>query len=471
MPAALITSFLILLILSLQYPLSTTFPIGGDAAFYARRAQVALQFFDDPTASIQALKNSWYPLSLAIFSATNILPLDWPSRFTWSMVIAHVSVGICLALLLRRIGGWPSAALVMIIWAVTTTSINSNFEDGTLAQLISFSFLALFLERFTAGAKWSALLALIATPLTHPITGLALLVSLLVTTPALFSAWSSLTAPHKKQLLLICPINFLLLLLVLFTGKSVFSTSKYIIGVAKDPFINVLVSSYAPFVTLAPLGLLLLLRSAAPTTAKYIIAILFSLSVMLAGNDLLEIAVWTQRLLPLFIFFVSILASLSLSHIIQTVYKSNFSRVLFSLVIVAYFCTAAWISNSRVYRYYENPANYARLHPDELAAMYWLRDHLTKNSYITTSDKNRHTEWLPVITSLQWLAVSPDDESLINPTNDQIDSLTYRKQKYVAYFTQRENIPTPVLESPGRYPLVFSNQSVAVYHVPPYTYE
>ncbi|OGY42740.1 MAG: hypothetical protein A3G57_03235 [Candidatus Andersenbacteria bacterium RIFCSPLOWO2_12_FULL_45_8] len=192
---------------------------------------------------------------------------------------------------------------------------------------------------------------------------------------------------------------------------------------------------------------------------------------MLAGNDLLEIAVWTQRLLPLFIFFVSILASLSLSHIIQTVYKSNFSRVLFSLVIVAYFCTAAWISNSRVYRYYENPANYARLHPDELAAMYWLRDHLTKNSYITTSDKNRHTEWLPVITSLQWLAVSPDDESLINPTNDQIDSLTYRKQKYVAYFTQRENIPTPVLESPGRYPLVFSNQSVAVYHVPPYTYE
>lgn len=470
-PAALIISFLILLILSIQYPLSTSFPIGGDAAYYARRAQIALQFSDDPTAAIQSIKNSWYPLSLTLFSATGILPLDWPSRFTWSMVIAHVSVGLCLALLLWRIGGWPTAALVMIIWSITTTGINSNFEDGTLAQLISLSFLALFLERFTAGAKWSTLLALIATPLAHPITGLVLLVSLLIAAPALFSAWPSLLVSQKKQLLLIIPLGLVLLLLILFTGKSVFSTSQYIIGVANEPFINVLVSSFAPFVALSPLGLLLLLKSTTPTSTKYLIAFLFSLSVILAGNDLLKIAVWTQRLLPLFIFTVTILASLSLPHIIQTVYKSNFSRILFSLVIIVYFCTAAWISNSHVYRYYENPSNYARLHPDELAAMYWLRDHLALNSYITTSDKNRHTEWLPVITSLQWQAVSPDDAALANPTNDRIDSITFRQQEYVAYFTRRENIPVSVSQSPDRYPLVYSNQSVAVYQAPAHTYE
>lgn len=470
-PAALIISFLILLVLTIQYPLSTTFPIGGDAAYYARRAQLALHFWDDPTAAIQSIKNSWYPLSLTIFSASVILPTDWPGRFTWSMVIAHVSVGLCLSLLLWRISGWPAAALVMIIWSITITGTNSNFEDGTLAQLISLSFLALFLERFNAGAKWSALLALIATPLTHPITGLFLLVCLLIASPALFTAWPSLSSSQKKQLLLIVPLSLGLLLLILFTGKSVFSTSQYIVGVANEPFINALVSGFAPFVALAPLGLLLLLKSAVPTSTKYLIAFLFSLSMILAGNDLLEIGVWTARLLPLFIFTVTILASLALPYIIQTVYKSNLSRTLFSVVIIAYFATAAWISNSRVYRFYENPANYARLHPDELAAMYWIRDHVDQNSYITTSDKNRHTEWLPVLTSLQWQAVSPDDSSLANPTNDRIDSLTFRKQKYVAYFTRRENIPASVSGSPDRYPLVYTNQSVSVYQVPAHTYD
>lgn len=466
MALLLLISFLVLVALSLQYPLSTTFPIGGDAAHYARQAQIILQFFDHPANSIQALKTSWYPLSLLMFSATAIFPADWPVRFIWSMVTAHIAVGLCLSLLLRRLGGWPAAAFTMFIWGITTTGINSNFEDGTLAQLISFFWLALFLERFTAGARISTLLALVATVFSHPITGLFLLSTLIFASPALFSAWPVLPSSHKKQLLLLIPSSLILLLLVLFTGKQVFSSSNNIAGVAHDPFINVLVSGFSPFVALAPFGLLWLLKSRHSSNVKILLAFFFSLSTILAGNDLLEISVWTQRLLPLFILAVSILTSLALPRLLATVFPGHILRLFFALLIIAYFTAATGTNNYRVFRHYENSDNYARLHPEELSAMQWIRANLPANSYIITSSKNRHTEWLPVITFLPWFALSPDDASLSHPTSDKIDSAMYSRTKYVAFLTRRENIPDNILMSPDRYPLIYANKSFALFRVP-----
>ena len=461
----LLAAFLVLLILSLQYPLSTSFPIGGDAAYYARRAQIFLEFFHAPGPSILALKSSWYPLSLLIFSSSAIIPLDWPIRFTWFMVIAHVSVGVSLALLLRRLSGWSAAAFAMFIWGITTTGVNSNFEDGTLAQLISFAFLALFLERFVAGAKWSALLWLLATCLAHPITGLSILVTLLIALPAFLSSWLSLSASDKKLLLVICGASLALLSLTLFTGRQIFSHSSFITGVADVPFINILVSSFAPFVALAPLGLLLLLRSDHSSTTKYIFAFLFSLSILMGGNDLLGIAVWTRRLLPLFIFVVTILSALSLPYLLRFLCPGRFTRAGFVSLIMVYFASMTWQNNHHIFRHYENPSNYARIHPEELEAMRWFRDNLPASSYITTSNKNRHTEWLPVITPFQWLPVSPDDDSLSHPVRDKFDSLTYYKYKYVAFLTRRENVPEYIRQSPDQYPLVFANKSVVLYKV------
>jgi|GEM_PF-2736111 hypothetical protein len=458
---------LILITLCLQYPFSTTFPIGGDAPYYIQRSQVALTVINDPIAAIRAVRKSWYPLSLVIFSSSAVIPIDWPMRFTWYMTVSHILTGVILSRLLYRISGWRAAALVMVIWAITTTGITTHVEDGTLAQLISFIFLALFLERISAGASWGAAAALVATTLAHPVTGLFLLSCMAIATPILLSTWPRQSPSEKKQIAIVCSISLLVLVSVVFIGKSVFTAAVNINGVMNNPFINILVSRFAPFVALSPLGLLILLKSTKPTTLKFIIGTMFSLAAIMAGNDLLGISVWLDRLAPLFIFIVAMLAAIGLSHIIKSVFLSTTSRATFLLVFIALVSVSAWRSNMNVFEFYENLDNNSRVHPEEIAAMYWIRDNISPDSFIITAINSRHAEWLPALTYKQWLPLSENDSFMSNPTGDNNESPTYHKLKYVAFFKFHQNVPSVFTENPLDYPLIFSNDALDIFNIPP----
>jgi len=467
----LIAAFLILVIMTIQYPLSVSFPIGGDASFFARRANIATNFLNGPAEAFFTVRVSWYPLSIIIFAASKILPLDWPTRFIWWTVLGHILIGLILARFTYRLGKWPAAAFTMIIWAITTTGITRHVEDATLAQLWSLVFLALFLERISVGSKYVATLALIATVLAHPITGLSLMVTLLFCVPLILVSFPQLGSTQKKQWLTITSTGLLLLLAILFVGKSVFAAIPAVNGVAPNPFINILVSRFAPFVALAPLGLLLLIKSKLALFPKYWLVVFFSLSILLAGNDLLGISVWTQRLAPLFVFSVTILSSLAIIHITRLVFPNRIWQALFLVIFISIILTAAWRDNSQVYSFYENPDNYARPHPDEIVAINWMKNNLSADSIIVTTNKNRHSEWIPVLTNMQWLPVSENDDFLSNPVGDASYSPTYNQLKYVVFFLQREIVRGKFVEFPDQYPLVYSNANVAIYNVPPLLYE
>ena len=193
---------------------------------------------------------------------------------------------------------------------------------------------------------------------------------------------------------------------------------------------------------------------------------LYSLSAILAGNELLEINVWSDRLSPLFIFMVTILSAIGLSHIIQTIFSKTITRTLFILIFISIISASAWHANMNVFSFYENPDNYARLHPKELSAIYWMRDNLSPNSQIITVNKNRHAEWIPSLTRHEWLPVSENDNYFSNPDNVPNESQNHDKQKYVAFFTLRENITPSYLQNPDKYPRVFSNKAITIYNIP-----
>src|SRR5688572_12125747 len=106
---ALTCAWLCLAMLAIQYPLATTFPIGGDASRYILKLLEANDVLQERglVASVTTfLTNTEYPGAQAIFALSALLPLSWPERFTWWIVLGHMFTATSLALLLNRLAGW-----------------------------------------------------------------------------------------------------------------------------------------------------------------------------------------------------------------------------------------------------------------------------------------------------------------------------------------------------------------------------
>jgi len=164
---------------------------------------------------------------------------------------------------------------------------------------------------------------------------------------------------------------------------------------------------------------------------------------------------------------MSILAAMGLARLTQKVFANVFTRAIFLILFITLITTSAWHYNSGVFAYYENPHNHARLHPDELAGILWMRDNLSPDSFIITTLNNRHSEWVRALTPFLWQPLSENDEFLINPVGDRSDSPTYNKLKYVAFFTNTEEVKGKFIDNPDKFPLVYSNNVMAIYNVPP----
>lgn len=472
-PAAALTSAtLLLVVLAIQYPLSTTFPIGGDAADYIETAQLLVAAPLHPE-NLRELTGDWYPVANLIFIPFGLLPFDWPIRFIWWAAVGQISVGIAFGWLLYRIASWHVAAAGIAVWALTPIVATRHFEDGTIAQLWSYVFLFLFLERYHSMSRWWALVLLPLTFLTHPITGLALLLAVLVSLIPQWVTYPQMLVGARKMLVvftILIGIGVVSIAGMLFYRRD---TLQYL-TIMPDDFspLEYLRSTFAPVFLLAPFGLIVMLEQLKKSVHSLLllasVAIVF---VLLSINNLLGVHVWVNRLIPLFVLILSLGAAFSWPWLIRHIFSYTWLRVGLTCAFFATLGAIVWQSNAQVYAYYESPSRYARIHPDELAAIAWLRDTLPADSSIYSTIATRHTEWIDVLTPHQWLPLSSQSaiEEVMQPVLLQTKPPV--GVSYFVLFLRGENLPDIIRDNPEIFPTVYHNDSTVIVQVPRYAAE
>ena len=447
---------LLLVAFAIQYPLSSSFPIGGDAADYVEAARVIDGERGTLDEALSRLRSSWYPATHLIFTMSTLLPVSWPDRFMWWMAAGHIATGLALGTLMFRLGRWPAAATAIIFWAITTTGGGArHFEDATLAQLWSLAILGLFIERLAARSAFGAAIALALIPLFHPITGLVALLAVLTTLPTQWLAISKHSRNEKMQLTALSTVAIAQLTVALFHYQKIWSViSPEGNG---QPLINIFVSGLSFVMLLSPFGFLALPKLNTTTTAKYFLASLYGTSLLLSGNDMMGIDIWTDRLRSIYVFTAIPLASLGMTILLRRLSPSPLLRFAITVFLFTAIATPAWVSAAHIYAYYNDPKNYARLHPQEYEAIRWIEENIKEKSTITTGISNRHTEWIPALTIHTWLPVANiNDYSLIAPA---------QKGEYIVYFTAREDISQAAVVDP-RFTRIYQNDKAAIYALP-----
>lgn len=435
--SSLATSAALLLLLALQYPIQTSFPIGGDAIRYISRAQAK----DVKTL----VSNSNYPGTTILVAVSHkLLPLSWPELFTWWIVAAHILTGLALTTLVFRLGGWPASAAALAFWALATTSVNYHFEDGTLAQLLSLPFLLGALERLHQRAYLACAALIVIGFFIHPLSSLLVLAALATAlAPKLFSS--------KKSLLTV------VVLIVAGVVAALQTHAPLIDDVMPEDrgfeLLNLLHSHFGPALVIAPLGLILLAKRSRhdPLTSATLLTLSY-LSLLLTYNDKLGIALFTHRFQTYLIVVITLLAALAFPYILRLALKVAWARTAVAILFFVVLTASAWRTNAAIYHYYESPSRYGRVHDDELAAMTWLKDNVAPSSVIVSSKVNRHSEWIPILSEKTWLGLQET-----NFVQGQLPE----NATHAVVFKKREPIPAWL----QNHPLVYSNLSAFVFEL------
>lgn len=461
---ALLLAFGVLTAFAIQYPLQTTFPIGGDAAVYARLAKISLNFLHEPRAAFSAVTQVHYPLAQFIFSFSGLLPLSWPERFTWMMVAAQIMSGLSLALLLRRLSTWRAAAAGLAMWGLVTIGLNPHFEDATFAQLLSLTPLLLALERIVAGARWSALAICLATLLAHPLSGMMLFASLMLGFWPWLPFYRRLPEHQRRQVLFWSIALGAAALLILL---KISSSWLWIDAQTEDFFLlDILKSKLAPWLILSIAGLPMLLRRVSLNPSLTILLSFMWLSFLLSTNYLLGIGIFANRFRTYFILSVIISAALAWPAVLGKTFRQPLARISFGALLFISLFAITWRNNTQVYSFYETPEHYNRLHPDVLAALGWMDEQLPVGSYLITTAANRHSEWIPVLTKHQWREINPADPLLQLEGQALSSKAQDEEATHIAFFPYREDVPQEYLNHPEWFPIVFQNNSAVIMSLP-----
>lgn len=439
-------SLLLLIASALHYPLATTFPIGGDAASYIRDSQKLLSALATPVDLINLDTYSRYPLTQAAFALFSVLPVSWAERYTWFMAAAFIIGGLCLSRLASRLGGPYAAAVAATIWAATMVTIQPHIEDGTMAQLFSLSALFLFLERLSANSYGLASFSLVAALLAHPITGIVgLLISYVV-----IIAQAHPTPNFATRFIVPVAVTTLLAIASLLDQQSFFSHVPSQNRTVS--FLDSLRSWIAPAWILAPIGLIALTQHFKRHTAGATAAVAFLfLASLLTFNDLLGISVWTFRFSTYLISAIVLLSSIALPRLLTTAIPYKWLRLIFTALMLLSIYIPGWSAATAVFAHNESPSKYARLHRDELAALDWMDKHLPPQSSILSTQENRHSEWIPILTPHQWSGIHGAIPA---------DLLVDDQYTHVIYFKKREPVPSHVRDN---FSAVYETDAAAIF--------
>ncbi|MFH1353991.1 MAG: hypothetical protein ABIH36_01765 [bacterium] len=470
--AGLLTATTILFAFALQYPFSTTFPIGGDAASHIRAARSILNFFSSPGESLFTLKTSNYPLSYLFLASTKILPVSWPGRFVWWAAAGHVLTGFSLAALLWRISSWRAAAAGLAIWALTPIDITNHFEDGTIPQLWSLIFLFLSFERLIAGSTLGTLIMLFLTVLAHPLSGFVLITSLIMGVCPLFLVRHRLPA---RQTALIKYTSILIAIPPALVLYKVFKISMgarlpVVEALSKDFFLfDILKSKFAPWLVLSLPGIAILvnkLRHNLPATTALLS--FFWLSFLLTINSAFNVGLWENRFRTYFIAAACLAAGLALPELIRHALRPVGVRLLFLALLFGSLSALTWRDNAAVYRFYEYPANNARLPAGAQDAINWMSLNLPANSYIASSAASRHAEWIPALTSFKWQDLN-SKHALLSGQEDELPAFANTDDNpftHIIFLTRQEDVNATMLAHPDLFPVVFNNAAAVIIKLP-----
>lgn len=443
-----VISLILLIAAALHYPLATTFPIGGDAASYIRDSQKLLSVLEKPVQLINPDTYSRYPLTQAAFALFSVLPVSWAERYTWFMTAAFISSGICLGRLANRVSGAPAAAIAAATWAATLVTIQPHIEDGTMAQLFSLSALFLFLERLYADSYGLASFFLVAALLAHPVTGI---VGLLIAYVAIITQIGSTPSFVARFSVPVAAIT-LLAIASLFNQHSFFDHIP-----SQDrtvSFLDSIRSWIAPAWILAPIGFIALAKGFKRHLAGTAAIMAFSyLALLLTFNDLLGISVWTFRFSTYLTSAIVLLFSIALPRLLITAIPYKSLRHIFAALILLSIYIPGWTAAASVFAHYESPSKYARIHPDELSALEWMNNNLPPQSTILSTQENRHSEWIPILTRHQWKSV----HGKISAELLRDDQFTH-----VIYLKKREGVPTYVRD---HFSVVHETDAAAIFNL------
>jgi hypothetical protein len=455
--AAIIAAVVMLTIFAVQYPLSTTFPMGGDAPYYLTTVKNIVSSPFSAT-SFSSLSHSWYPLAFFLLLPFTLLPITWPIAFVWWAAVGQIAAGLALGWMLYRLFNWQTAAAGLAIWAITPISATLHFEDGTIAQLWSYAFLFLFFERFHSRKPFQTFLLLLLTSLTHPITGLVLFVGLALSLPFL-RLFQITVRPQNRHFFALFMIA---VALALIAGATLLVYRNNIfLSINANPrdigIFEYIQDQFLPIILIAPLGIPILLKKlqSHPQTRNLIVVSLIAFSI-LGLNHIFGVHVWERRFAPYFVITIVVLSSVAWPFILKNIFTWRGNRFIFSLLFFSTIAVIVWPKNAFVYNYYESTSQYARISPDEISAIEWMQTNLPPASTIRATNATRHSEWIPVLSEHEYRQVNENDPI------GQLDSPFYSGNYYMAFFTNEESVPNEIKDNPSAFPVVFQNQAVTL---------
>lgn len=447
----------------LQYPLSASFPLGGDATRYILKLFEVKEFAvagEWLAAGRALLTNTYYPGSQVILSASALVPLSWPDRLIWLVVLAHIFIAGSLGLLLYRLAGWREAATAVAIWSLATVTITTDLENGTIAQLWSMGFVILALYQVTRSSWWGFIAMTVGATITHPFGGLVIAATLITALPAF--SWKR---PTRTPFIIGS-------LLALLAAAGLARYYRVLAGFAGStepfPLNDLLQSPFGPFILLAPFGLVLLMqqRKRAPLPVLVVVQFIV-LSVLLTMNDHLGLNILTFRFQSFGALTITILAALTLPTVLRTAFPSPRWAAAVGLL---FFCTtglATWHENSRIFHFYESPSRHARLHPDEQAAFVWLDTNVPVPATIVSTRTNRRTEWIPILTHHHWVGLEEHDELWHTTATELPDYLKTTPYTHAIFLRYREKDSEVFPAGVALFPVVFENKGAVIFNLKP----
>src|SRR3989338_1120871 len=444
---------------AIQYPLSTTFHIGGDAAAHIATVQ---HLQTRPMYTLNRIMHSWYPVSYLLFSTLTFAPkISWTDVYPWWMALGQITTGLSVGVLARRMYGNKAGIIAMAIWGLTPITMTSFFEDATMGQLWSLPWIVLFFERLSAkslpGMAVCALLAL----LSHPITGCILLATLMFTTINLwlghhkFSKEEEIIRKIFTWITIAGAVTALYLLATRFEVLLLQSRESSI-------YIPELFHGFFyPWLLLSILGWTMFIILSAKHNALTAISLgsFFFLSFLLAANNYLGIGFWTNRVNAYLLICIVLGAAIGFSYIVETTKAPRIS-VLAAIFVLLGATISVWHTNANIYRRTESKTLYIRIHPEELEAIAWIRTTTPLHSIVFTSAITRHYEWIPVLSDREWKTITLNE--IQSPKYEELEN-----EKYITFFTRKERAPEYIRNNTVKYSLVYENKGSEIFQIIP----
>lgn len=462
----LVVSILFVVVMAIQYPMETTFPIGGDATRYILDAQEVVETSrQSPLRGLQALAtNSAYPGTTLTILAASALPIPWPILWTVLMSLGHLTTALALFFVGKKLTnnvlvGVASGAA----WSIVGITLTRHIEDGTIAQLLSLPALVFFIG-YIAEKKYGIAAALgIVTFLLHPLSGLfAAFIGVLyvIVNPDVFlrSLRMRLTASIVLVMAVAAGLYF-------YTENSHFFAEGFSSdqGISLSDLIH---GAAGPLFIVAPLGAMWFIYR----YGQYGHALVISAAaayLFMFQNQLMGESVFLYRTTSYAALFIALFSGIAVGELFRTIPRPRGIIAAAVMVMFAATGTQVWAKNIPIYKFYEAPINYARLHPDELAAIEWMRDNLPAESFVVSTRINRHSEWIPILSGYTWEGLETSSPLFTSRADSVADYAAQKGYTHAVFFHHRESMADTFQGYDNRFPVVYQNKGVTIVSLSP----